>query len=348
LLPNGLVLVVGGVGSDANGNLVTLASAELFDPRALQVVAVDTTGVLWHTFRRADGSWVPAFGNVNQQANNGGSLHFGDASGATERNGSLHVIAVGTDGVLWHTIRHPDGSWQAAFDNVNQQESNGASLQFRAVSCAIERNGTLQLVARDTTGVLWHTLRHPDGSWQAAFDNVNQQNGASLPFSAVSCAIESTGSLHVVATDMSGVLWHTLRHPDGSWVGAFDNVSQQNRAGLPFSKVYCALENTGSLQLVAADTTGVLWHTIRHADGSWVGAFGNVNQQESNGASLRFGAVSCATDTTGSLQLVARDTTGVLQHTIRRVNGSWVPAFGNVNQVESNGASLQFQTVSCA
>jgi hypothetical protein len=208
----------------------------------LQVVAVDTTGVLWHTFRRADGSWVPAFGNVNQQASNGGSLHFGDASGATERNGSLHVIAVGTDGVLWHTIRHPDGSW----------------------------------------------------------------------------------------------------------VGAFDNVSQQNRAGLPFSKVHCALENTGSLQLVAADTTGVLWHTIRHADGSWVGAFGNVNQQESNGASLRFGAVSCATDTTGSLQLVARDTTGVLQHTIRRVNGSWVPAFGNVNQVESNGASVQFQTVSCA
>jgi hypothetical protein len=106
----------------------------------------------------------------------------------------------------------------------------------------------------------------------------------------------------------------------------------------------------GNVQIVALDTAGVLWHTIRRPNGTWEGAFGNVNQQESNGGSLRFTDVSCASDSNGNVQVVASDMAGVLWHTIRHANsnGTWEGAFGNVNQQESNGGGLRFTHVSIA
>ena len=47
------------------------------------------------------------------------------------------------------------------------------------------------------------------------------------------------------------------------------------------------------LQVVGVSEDGGMWHTIRHADGTWVPAFGDVKAQEANNPG-RFTAVSCA------------------------------------------------------
>jgi hypothetical protein len=50
-------------------------------------------------------------------------------------NNELHVIAVGPGGKLWHTIRHPNGSWQSAFGLIESQEVNDPGA-FLAVAGA--------------------------------------------------------------------------------------------------------------------------------------------------------------------------------------------------------------------
>jgi hypothetical protein len=47
------------------------------------------------------------------------------------------------------------------------------------------------------------------------------------------------------------------------------------------------------LQVVGLSEDGGMWHTIRHADGTWVPAFGDVKAQEANNPG-RFTAVGCA------------------------------------------------------
>jgi hypothetical protein len=52
----------------------------------------------------------------------------------------LHVVGVGSDGNLWHTIRNPDGSWQSPFGLIGDQVS-GRPPSFRAVACAYTEFG---------------------------------------------------------------------------------------------------------------------------------------------------------------------------------------------------------------
>ena len=54
------------------------------------------------------------------------------------------------------------------------------------------------------------------------------------------------------------------------------------------------LSTANTLQLVGLATDGTIWHTIRFASGSWQSNFGNVNNQEGNGGSLRFTKVGTA------------------------------------------------------
>src|SRR5438046_3047334 len=79
-------------------------------------------------------------------------------------------------------------------------------------------------------------------------------------------------------TKNDGHLWHTLRHADGSWQGLGDVQSQFTIPG-PVRVVAAAGDGTaGETQYMFATADGHLWHTIRHADGSWKG-LGDVQSQ---------------------------------------------------------------------
>jgi hypothetical protein len=79
----------------------------------LHVCAI-SSGRLFHTVRRTNGTWFP-FGDVVGVvvAENPGSpqpVGLGNISCAIV-NGELHVICVDNAGMPWHTIRRADGTW---------------------------------------------------------------------------------------------------------------------------------------------------------------------------------------------------------------------------------------------
>jgi hypothetical protein len=106
----------------------TGVSANIWRPRrvfaqtgVLQLAGVTRDGRLWHTIRRADGSWT-GFGDVEGQAGDRGRFVDVDCAGMGD---ALHLAGVTQDGRLWHTIRRVDGSWTPFGDVEGQAGDRG-------------------------------------------------------------------------------------------------------------------------------------------------------------------------------------------------------------------------------
>jgi hypothetical protein len=69
-------------------------------------------------------------------------------------------------------------------------------------------------------------------------------------------------------------------------------MAQESNDPGEFQAVSCAGVE-GELQVVGVTEDGEMWHTIRHANGSWQPSFGDVKAQESNDPG-EFKAVACA------------------------------------------------------
>jgi len=165
--------------------------------------------------------------------------------------------------------------------------------------------------------------------------------------------------LVVVGSSPPTPAYHTIRYAGGGWQGAYGNINDQesNGADLTFSDVAAAGIN-GDLHVVALTLPITLYHTIRASGGGWQGAYGNINDQESNRTNMSFRrAVSAAGTESGILHVVAVginqtppiDITGPNQlwHTMRDANGSWQTSFVNINEQVSNGSQLTFSDVAC-
>jgi prenyltransferase beta subunit len=298
-------------------------------------------GRLWHTIRVASGSWQSFFGLIEgQEANDPGTF---TAIGAAGVANELQMVGVGPAGQLWHTIRHPNGTWQGSFGWVEGQESNNPGA-FTAVACA-EVSGELHVVSVGPGGQLWHTIRHANGSWQGSFGWIEgQESNNPGVFTAVGCA-GVNGELQVVGVGPGGQLWHTIRHANGSWQSAFGWIEGQesNNPGA-FTAVACA-SVSNELQVIGVGPGGQLWHTIRHANGSWQGSFGLIEGQESNNPGA-FTAIGCA-GVNNEMQMIGVGPGGKLWHTIRHPNGSWQGSFGLVEGQESNDPGA-FTAIACA
>ena len=126
--------------------------------------------------------------------------------------------------------------------------------------------------------------------------------------------------------------------------GLIDEVALYPEA-LPVVRIRGHFESLFRLQLVASTSVGGVWHTIRHADGSWVPSFGDVKGQEANDPGY-FAAVGCA-GVGDELHVVGLTDVGGMWHTIRHADGSWQPSFGDVKAQEANDPG-HFSVVACA
>src|SRR5215204_745578 len=305
----------------------------------LHICAITNDGKVWHTIRFADGSWQGFFGDVKGvHANDPGTFVDVDCGGVGRE---LHICAITNDGKVWHTIRFPDGSWQGFFGDVKGVHANDPGT-FVDVDCGgVGRE--LHICAITNDGKVWHTIRFPDGSWQGFFGDVKGVH-ANDPGTFVDVDCGGVGrELHVCAITNDGKVWHTIRFADGSWQGFFGDVKgvHANDPGT-FVDVDCGGVGR-ELHVCAITNDGKVWHTIRFADGSWQGFFGDVKGVHANDPGT-FVDVDCG-GVGRELHVCAITNDGKVWHTIRRADGSWQRNFVDVKAQTSNPGV--FKAVGC-
>jgi hypothetical protein len=167
---------------------------------ALHLLTLDQGGQAYHTVRDHDGRWQD-FRSLGQLYD--APTRFVAIDCAVVWGGSLHVVGVGSDARLYHTIRWPDGSWQRYFGVLGGQQHGVAPRFALSVACAPVGHD-LGLVAICSDHRLFHSTRLPDGSWRrAAWFGEPRQGERPVEFFGVSCA--STGdALHLVGGTWQG------------------------------------------------------------------------------------------------------------------------------------------------
>jgi len=129
-----------------------------------QFVFTTSDGHLWHTLRRANGSWT-GLGDVQGQFAIPGPVKA--VAGAAGGGGETQFIFTTSDGHLWHTLRRANGSWSGLGDVQGQFAIPGP---VTAVSAASGASGETQFAFTTSDGHLWHTLRRANGSWTGLGD----------------------------------------------------------------------------------------------------------------------------------------------------------------------------------
>jgi hypothetical protein len=302
----------------------------------LQVLASTTSGTPWHTIRQASGSWLP-FGDVTGQAGNPGIV--GSVASAMIGDDLHVVVQTNNDLGVWHTIRHANGSWLPFGDVIGQAGFPGF---IQAVSSSGNgATGDLHVLASTTDGALWHTIRLADGSWLPFGDVIGQAGNPGVIGSVASALIG--GDLHVVVqTSNDGKAWHTIRLANGTWLPFGDVTGQAGDPGFIQAVSISGNGANGDLHVLASTMTGMPWHTIRQADGTWL-PFGDVTGQAGNPGFV--GSVASAL-IGGDLHVVVQTSNdGLAWHTIRRADGTWL-LFGDVTGQAGNPGMIQAVSIS--
>ncbi|MFE4970547.1 RHS repeat domain-containing protein [Kitasatospora sp. NPDC056651] len=222
--------------------------AAVWSDNTLQIMAI-AGGRVWHTLRKADGSWQPwgdVTGAVGPIANPNQLSLSATASG-------LEVLTF-SDGVLKHTLRKPTGEW-GVWGNVYSMAGNltGAT---RVTSAATASGLEVMVIAG---GKLWHTIRRPDTSWQPWGDVYSMTGALAAP---ANLAATATGAGLEVVAIANGTIWHTVRKPDSNWQ-PWGNVSQVvGQLNQPVSA--SVVSSGGDLKLITA-AGGTLNYTKRSA-----------------------------------------------------------------------------------
>ncbi|MET7859416.1 VCBS repeat-containing protein [Streptomyces sp. NPDC005318] len=199
-----------------------------------------------------DGVGAPATASGSFQVSRQANPHdFND-------NGSTDVLARDASGVLWRDdlLDWPSG------DQVTTAKRTkiGAGWQ---VCNQIEAAGNLagapagDLVARDTSGVLWLYLGKGDGTFASrtkvgpGWQVYNKITGGS--------DLTGDGRPDLLATDTAGVLW--LYKGTGSWSAPFAARTRVGGGWQIYNQITAVGNIAGSAagDLVARDTAGVLW-----------------------------------------------------------------------------------------
>ncbi|MFE6505273.1 hypothetical protein [Kitasatospora sp. NPDC057738] len=191
-------------------------------------------------------------------------------AGAAMVDGRVQLAAVDPSGRLVHTVENPDGSWQP-WGAISAPPGLGSDKYFSLATAEV--NGELHIVATMwNDGSVLHTIRHADGTW-AGWGNIMGAAGTPSPWGWPHdvVAVGINGALQVAVVNNSQIaVYHTIRNSDGNWAG-WGPIGQQILTQ-PF--YVCGADGANvnnELQLLfeTCANSGSLYHTIRHANGSW-------------------------------------------------------------------------------
>ncbi|MEU6971953.1 hypothetical protein AB0A71_30310 [Kitasatospora aureofaciens] len=224
--------------TDGNGHQMAASQVSIAvgpDNNA-QVLAVGADNTLYHEIRHPDGTWT---GFQPLTLADGSPMKAGHVSITVGQDGSAQVLAIGGDGVAYHTVRAANGTW-SGFQPLTS--TTGAAMQALDVSIAANRDGSAQVLLIGGDGKVYHEIRRADGTWTglAAIDGVGTPN---MSASNASITITPDGSAQILAIGNDGNVYHRARYADGTWTpftaiaGAYGastfNAQRVGIAGMP-------------------------------------------------------------------------------------------------------------------
>ncbi|MFI9645711.1 hypothetical protein ACIHAA_05350 [Streptomyces sp. NPDC052040] len=226
-----------------------------------QVVGIGNDGNIWHTIRRADGSWqgwniLPAADNRNP------GFAATDTAITGMPDGDAQIVAVGKDGYAYHTIRRADGSWQgwAAMAGTD----NGLVKASR-VALAGMPDGSTQVLLFGADGRMRLGTRAANGSW-TPWSVVKGVNAADFQGHGPAIAALPDGDSQIAAIGNDGNIWVTTHRADGSWADWFTPRGVSTQA-MGATAVALTGMPDGTSQILAVGLDGNVYHSVRGSDG---------------------------------------------------------------------------------
>ncbi|MFD5566342.1 trypsin-like serine protease [Kitasatospora griseola] len=234
------------------------------------VLVNGANGILYRAIRLPDGSTTNFVDMTAATGTTGGVKAFTEAG----LNDQTHIVALGNDGHLWHTITNPAPLWQFAGTGVRQPfDLTGPSRPLAGITqvSAVSIGANLHVVAI-AGGKAYHTVLDGNGVWSGWGDV--QAVAGTLPSISTAAIANVGGELQVVAI-AGGKAYHTIRNAAGSW-GTWGDVAQAAGATGTITGVAIAgYGNDAHIAVLVNNGTQQL-HTIRFANKSWQ-PFANLN-----------------------------------------------------------------------
>ena len=230
-----------------------------------QVVAIGCDGIVYHEVRTASGTWT----GFQPLAGVGGAAHMAAKHVAitADPDGSAQVVAIGSDGNVYHEVRTKAGAW-SGFQPVAGL-SGSATMAASAISITADPDSTAQLVVIGSDGNVYHEVRQASGGW-TGFKAVTGVGTPTMAASAVSITADPDGSAQLVAIGSDGNVYHEIREKPGNWTG-FAAVGGVGTPKMAATAVSITADPDGSAQLVAVGNDGNVYHEVRQASGNWTG-----------------------------------------------------------------------------
>ncbi|MFE2721611.1 hypothetical protein [Kitasatospora sp. NPDC059327] len=187
-----------------------------------QVLAVGADNALYHEIRRPDGTWT---GFQPLTIADGSAMKAGHVSITVGPDGSAQVLAIGADGVAYHTVRAANGTW-TGFQPLTS--SNGGAMQALDVSIAANPDGSAQALVIGADGRVYHEIRRADGTW-TGLTPIDGVGTSDMYATNAAITITPDGTAQILAIGNDGNVYHRTRRPDGSWT-AFNPIAGANGA----------------------------------------------------------------------------------------------------------------------